>query len=100
LLVARAGGRIRFSHWAFAALGALFSLSVFFQSSVLYFYQSYMPEMACSACGFGFLHPVEVPRPYWTFLLPVILTAVLAPGWQDRSMHRAFGGFPVDGNVQ
>lgn len=27
--------------------------------------------------------------------LPVILTAVLAPGWQNRPLHRSFGGFPV-----
>jgi 4-amino-4-deoxy-L-arabinose transferase-like glycosyltransferase len=27
--------------------------------------------------------------------LPVILTAVLAPGWQERPLHRSFGGFPM-----
>ena len=27
--------------------------------------------------------------------LPIILTAVLSTGWQQRSLHRGFGGFPV-----
>ena len=53
----------------FAVLGALFSLLVFLRSGPLYFFQSYMPEMVYSACGFGFLHPVEVPRPVLDFLL-------------------------------
>jgi hypothetical protein len=30
--------------------------------------------------------------------LPVILTAVLASGWEDRPLYRAFGRFPVDRN--
>lgn len=49
---------------------------------------------------------IEVPREYSACLaevrrivgptrLPVILTAVLTPGWQNRSMNRSFGGFPV-----
>jgi hypothetical protein len=28
--------------------------------------------------------------------LPSILTAVFAPGWQDGSLHRGFGDFPID----
>jgi hypothetical protein len=27
--------------------------------------------------------------------LPVVLEAILVPGWQDRPLHRAFGGFPI-----
>lgn len=27
--------------------------------------------------------------------LPLLLTATLTPGWQERPLHRAFGGFPV-----
>ncbi len=53
------------------------------------------------------LSAIEVPRERSACLagverivgptrLPMILTAVLAPGWEDRSLHRAFGGFPVE----
>lgn len=52
-----------------AFLGAVFSALVFFQSGALYFYQSYMPELIYSACGFGLVHPVEVPRAVLDFLL-------------------------------
>jgi len=49
---------------------------------------------------------IEIPREYSGCLarvqrivgptrLPVILTAVLTPGWQDEPLYRAFGGFPV-----
>jgi hypothetical protein len=27
--------------------------------------------------------------------LPVVLEAILAPSWQGRPLHRAFGGFPI-----
>jgi hypothetical protein len=40
----------------------------------------------------------RIERVEGTTKLPIILTAVLAPGWQDRPLHRAFGGFPVDRN--
>jgi hypothetical protein len=40
----------------------------------------------------------KIERVEGTTKLPLILTAVLSPGWQDRPLHRAFGGFPVGQN--
>jgi hypothetical protein len=52
-----------------SAIGAILSLLVLLEAEVLYFFQGYMPEMIYSACGFGFVHPVEVPRAVMDFLL-------------------------------
>jgi hypothetical protein len=51
---------------------------------------------------------IQLPAEYATCLikaervigptrLPILLDAALAPGWQDRPLHRAFGGFSTFG---
>ena len=52
-----------------SAIGAILSFLVLLQAEKLYFFQWYMPEMVYSACGIGFVHPVEVPRAVMDFLL-------------------------------
>lgn len=55
-----------------------------------------------------YLSDIELPAKYSTCLvkaermigqtrLPILLEAALAPGWQDRPLHRAFGGFSTFG---
>jgi hypothetical protein len=76
----------------FAALGGCFSLLVFFQSGALFFYQAFMPEMVYSACGFGFLHPIEMPRPLLDFLLSRTTTFDCAELGSSPALE-ARGGF-------
>jgi hypothetical protein len=52
----------------FALLGAVLGAAVLHQSGMLYFYQSFMPEMVYSACGHGFVRPSTVPQPMLDFL--------------------------------
>ncbi|MCP3370973.1 hypothetical protein [Bradyrhizobium cajani] len=55
-----------------------------------------------------YLSDIQLPAKYSTCLvkaermigqtkLPILLDAVLAPGWQNRPLHRAFGGFSTFG---
>jgi hypothetical protein len=37
----------------------------------------------------------KIERVNGTTVLPIILTAVFSPGWQQRPLHRSLGGFPV-----
>jgi hypothetical protein len=39
----------------------------------------------------------KIERVNGTTVLPVILTAILSPGWQQQPLHRSLGGFPVNG---
>ncbi len=51
-----------------AAVGALAATLVFFKTGQLYFYQSYMPDLIYAACGFGLVHPAEIPQAASDFL--------------------------------
>ena len=39
----------------------------------------------------------KIERLKGTTVLPIILTAILSPGWQQQQFHRSLGGFPVNG---
>ncbi|MGY4293473.1 hypothetical protein ACVWXN_001568 [Bradyrhizobium sp. i1.4.4] len=52
----------------FALLGAVLGATVLHQSSMLYFYQAFMPEMVYSACGHGFVRSPVTPPPMVDFL--------------------------------
>lgn len=52
----------------FALLGAVLGAAVLHQSTMLYFYQAFMPEMVYSACGHGFVRPPVTPLPMLDFL--------------------------------
>jgi hypothetical protein len=52
----------------FALLGAVLGAAVLHQSSMLYFYQAFMPEMIYSACGHGFVRSPVTPSPMVDFL--------------------------------
>lgn len=39
---------------------------------------------------------VKIERLTGTTVLPIILTAILPPGWQQQPLHRSLGGFPVN----
>lgn len=53
----------------FALLGAVLGAAVLHQSSMLYFYQAFMPEMVYSACGHGFVRSPITPSPMVDFLV-------------------------------
>lgn len=38
----------------------------------------------------------KIERLNGTTALPIILTAILSPGWQQQPLHRSLGGFPVN----
>ncbi len=40
---------------------------------------------------------MKIERLNGTTVLPIILTAILSPGWQQQPLHRSLGGFPVKG---
>ncbi|MGY0572883.1 hypothetical protein ACTGJ9_018830 [Bradyrhizobium sp. RDM12] len=52
----------------FALLGAVLGAAVLHQSTMLYFYQAFMPEMVYSACGHGFVRSPVTPRSMVDFL--------------------------------
>ncbi|WFU83893.1 hypothetical protein QA645_14465 [Bradyrhizobium sp. CIAT3101] len=52
----------------FALLGAVLGATVLHQSSMLYFYQAFMPEMVYSACGHGFVRSPVTPPAMVDFL--------------------------------
>jgi hypothetical protein len=68
----------------FSILGGVFGALVLFQTGVLYFYQSYMPELVYSACGSGFVHPAVVPKDLSDFLS--LRTATFDCSLLDRSL--------------
>lgn len=55
----------------------------------------YLSGIEVPAAQAGCLTKIE--RVSGTTALPVILTAVLSPGWQQQPLHRTLGGFPVNG---
>ncbi len=52
-----------------AVVGAKLGELVLSQYGRLYFYQSYMPEIIYSACGYGFVRPAQIPQSVLDFLL-------------------------------